>query len=259
MSLFNGASAFVALVLISACFPGCGRADDTTLFGGIQAREYLRGRFSPAEHPLFVELSSMGIPTDGRQQYLRREAAEAFLALYKSFRESHPHTPFRVVSATRTWADQKWIWENKWSGATPVDGTRLNEAYPGALGRAKIILRYSSMPGTSRHHWGTDLDLNELYNEYYDRGDGAILYQWMKINAGRFGFCQPYTAGRTAGYQEERWHWSYVPLSAGFLSRWETLFGASPAAFTADALFQGAVEAGHLAIIYVNAVNEACK
>jgi zinc D-Ala-D-Ala carboxypeptidase len=77
-------------------------------------------------------------------------------------------------------------------------------------------LKYSSMPGTSRHHWGTDMDFNALTNEFFDKGKGKKIYTWLVANAHKYGFCQTYSAmgsDRTTGYQEERWHWSYTPIS----------------------------------------------
>jgi LAS superfamily LD-carboxypeptidase LdcB len=79
------------------------------------------------------------------------------------------------------------------------------------------------MPGTSRHHWGTDIDLNNLNNEYFESGEGLKIYQWLTAHAHRFGFCQPYTSktgGRT-GYEEEKWHWSYTPLSIPLLEEYK--------------------------------------
>ena len=56
-----------------------------------------------------------------------------------------------------------------------------------------LILEYSSAPGTSRHHWGTDMDINALQNDYFsNKGNGAFLYEWLQKNAAKFGFCQPY-------------------------------------------------------------------
>jgi LAS superfamily LD-carboxypeptidase LdcB len=72
------------------------------------------------------------------------------------------------------------------------------------------------MPGTSRHHWGTDIDLNALEDEWFLEGEGKRIYDWLRNNAGRFGFCQTYTvkdADRPNGYEEEKWHWTYAPVS----------------------------------------------
>ncbi|NJK84501.1 MAG: M15 family metallopeptidase [Saprospiraceae bacterium] len=43
---------------------------------------------------------------------------------------------------------------------------------PNPQERALKILKYSSMPGTSRHHWGTDIDLNSFSNSYFEQGEG---------------------------------------------------------------------------------------
>jgi len=81
------------------------------------------------------------------------------------------------------------------------------------VNRALDILKFSSMPGTSRHHWGTEVDLNVLENKYYDNGEGKKIFDWMTEHAHSYGFYRPYTAGRTIGYNEEKWHWSYLPVS----------------------------------------------
>jgi len=54
------------------------------------------------------------------------------------------------------------------------------------------------MPGTSRHHWGSDVDLYSLEDIDFLKGNGKIIYQWLTDNAASYGFCQPYTAGRHA-------------------------------------------------------------
>src|SRR5690606_39172936 len=116
---------------------------------------------------------------------------------------------------TRNFQAQKKIWEDKWSGTRRIEsGENLAETTPDPTERARKILRYSSMPGSSRHHWGTDIDINNFENDWFTSGEGLKLYNWMKANAGTYGFCQPYSAGRPYGYLEERWHWSYMPVSA---------------------------------------------
>jgi LAS superfamily LD-carboxypeptidase LdcB len=125
--------------------------------------------------------------------------------------------------------------------------------------RAKEILKYSSMPGTSRHHWGTDFDINKLTNSYYESGDGKIILDWLTAHASHYGFARPYTAGRSGGYQEERWHWSYLPLSRKFLADWLAEFGPHPELFTAEGLFDGSSVAGSWAREYVETINPECR
>jgi len=43
-----------------------------------------------------------------------------------------------------------------------------------------------------------------------------FIKDWLVNNAAKFGFCQPYTPkgkDRPNGYQEEKWHWSYLPIA----------------------------------------------
>ncbi len=87
--------------------------------------------------------------------------------------------------------------------------------------RLDIILRFSAVPGASRHHWGTDVDFNSVANADWappsaGSRTGRTLYalgQWLQSNAARAGFVQSYTAGRPGGHAEEPWHWSYAPIA----------------------------------------------
>ena len=79
------------------------------------------------------------------------------------------------------------------------------------------------MPCTSRHHWGTDVDLINLNNEYFESGQGLKEYKWLKENAARFGFRQVYDdkkITKRTGYELEKWHWSYMPTSSKFLKQY---------------------------------------
>jgi hypothetical protein len=247
----------MALLSLSVC--GYAVGEKPELFGPVPGMDYLTGRFNPWKHSLFVSLDRLNIPTQGRKHILRKETARALKRLYSDFRKDHPEIPFWIQSSTRNFYDQKAIWEGKWTGKRRVGGRELNKSIPDPLKRAREILKYSSMPGTSRHHWGTDFDINKLNNRYYSSGKGKILYEWMRKHAHRYGFCQPYTAGRKSGYYEERWHWSYMPLSVTFLEEWNRLYRKDPGAFKRKGLFAGSRSAGHLAPIYVNSISKDCK
>jgi len=231
------------------------REVERSLYGSISATEYLMGKFTPGKHELFTELGRMGIPTMGRTQYLRIETAEALKKMYQAFHQEHPNAPFWVQSSTRNFWDQKRIWENKWNGITKVEGSKLNQSIPNPAERAKKILEFSSMPGTSRHHWGSDLDFNKLFNSYYESGEGKILYEWLQKNAADYGFCQPYTAGRNGGYNEERWHWSYRPLSVRLLKAWNQNFLSGKAPLNGFAGWNVSKKFAHE---YVNDINSEC-
>ncbi len=245
-------------VILSFLFRCSFAADDAETFGKISPDDYVTGRFNPAKHDLFVSLADSGIPTNKWPHLLRKEAGEALKKLYTAFHKEHPKAPFWVQSSTRNFFDQKNIWDGKWNGTITVMNVSLNKTIKDPLKRALEILKYSSMPGTSRHHWGTDFDLNVLDNRYYETGEGKVLYRWLRENAGRFGFCQPYTAGRSSGYNEEKWHWSYKPLAVVFLSRWNSLHRKNPEAFSRKGIFVGSEVAGKLAPVYVNAIDREC-
>ena len=63
----------------------------------------------------------------------------------------------KIVSGYRSFNRQKLIWNRKFlnnqkQGLNPLENIN------------KIIL-YSTIPGTSRHHWGTDIDIiDEIHN-----------------------------------------------------------------------------------------------
>ena len=245
---------FILLLMMAS-----GKNPDPAFFGGVKPEDYLTGRFNPAKNKLFISVAELGIPALNDNQLLRRDTASALKKMYNDFHSAHPRIKLLVYSAARNFNVQKSIWEEKWDGKRLVEGKRLNVSVKDPLKRALTILKYSSMPGTSRHHWGTDFDINRLSNEYYDSGEGKIIYDWLKANAGKYGFCQPYTAGRNSGYEEERWHWSYYPVSGVLLKEWNKLFKSGIIRIKQKGLFKGSAEAGNLAPQYVNAINESCK
>lgn len=175
-------------------------------------KNYLLGRFDQQQDDRFIKLDDQYTRGSARSQYLRKETYEAFKRMAEAAQQEG--VQLVIVSATRNFFQQKTIWERKWQAEAAIE----NE-----VDRAKKILLFSSMPGTSRHHWGTDIDLNNLNNSYFETGEGLKIYTWLKAHAHKYGFCQPYTSkegGRT-GYEEERWHWSYTPLSNEFLKAYK--------------------------------------
>lgn len=164
----------------------------------------IMGDVNPAKHKGFDKLKKKH--TAKANIYLRDEAYDAFKKMWKAARKEGIN--LTIISATRSRSYQMGIWNRKWNSFGGKEGTR-----------AERILQYSSMPGTSRHHWGTDFDLNSLNNSYFESGEGAKIYKWLTEHAYKYGFFQPYTqfnSYRDAGYREEKWHWSYYPLASKF-------------------------------------------
>lgn len=214
-------SNWIYWVALLGLIPACGNQDtpaptvaaqvtaDTLPPALVVSKDYLLGKFDPATHPDFVVV---GKPyTDKPGMMLRKEAFEAFQKMWENAQKDG--IMLRIISSTRTFEQQKNIWEGKW--------TRFAKDAPAPLDRARKILEYSSMPGSSRHHWGTDIDLNDLNNPSFESGGThEKVYQWLSAHAHEYGFCQPYTPGRPSGYREEKWHWSYTPLSKAFLAQY---------------------------------------
>jgi LAS superfamily LD-carboxypeptidase LdcB len=173
----------------------------------------LLGQFDPSVHPGFKRVPVTW--TDKDNIYLRTEALSAYGSMRTAAAEDGVQLLIR--SATRNFEYQRGIWERKWS----------RPQYMGwqAVDKARDILTYSAMPGASRHHWGTDIDLNSFENDWFESGEGEVIYAWLNAHARDFGFHQVYddkSTGRT-GYEMERWHWSYLPIAGPMLISFNAL------------------------------------
>ena len=209
-----------------------------------------------ASNNFFVKIDNR-LTANGQTLYMRKEAYIGLIKMYKAALKDG--VQLKVLSALRTFYHQKYIWDNKWIGNRSVEGRNLALTEKNLTGRAMIILKYSSMPGTSRHHWGTDVDFNALDNAYFEHGEGKIVYDWLVKNAARFGFAQTYTKKdhqRPRGYSEEKWHWSYLPMARNFLYQYSTKIN-----YGLLTGFEGSEVAPRLRVIpnYVLSINPDCK
>jgi LAS superfamily LD-carboxypeptidase LdcB len=241
-------------VFIRTNFFGCGA--QTKLDNKPDPKQYLLGKFDYTKDKDFVQLDS--IFTDDRKDfYLRKETYEAYKKMFAAaFKDS---VKLVIISAERSFDDQKIIWENKWNGKATINGKRIPYNLYTNVDKAKFILQSGSMPGTSRHHWGTDVDLNSTEKEYFETTKGKLIYSWLKQNAKKFGFYQPYTpfdSKRSKGYDEEMWHWSYLPSAKAILENYRKNITYKD--FTG---FLGADAAEKLHVIedYVMSINSECK
>jgi LAS superfamily LD-carboxypeptidase LdcB len=133
----------------------------------------------------------------------------------------------RARSSFRDFDTQMLIWNQKWNGERPLydrRGTLLERKQLSDSDTLDAILSWSAVPGGSRHHWGSDLDVIdagaippgtkvELLPNHYEK-DGVFekLSNWLEANMCRFGFFRPYRADR-GGVSPEPWHLSYAPVS----------------------------------------------
>ncbi len=220
------------------------------------SKEALLGKIRPAQDSGFA-LISRKYTNDTIAIYLRKPAYAAFMRMAQAAQEDSVR--LTIKSATRNFAVQRWIWESKWNGRRKVGGQNLKDTIPDPKQRALKILEYSSMPGTSRHHWGTDIDLNALSNSYFASGEGQKVYAWLVAYASSYGFCQVYTeqdASRPNGYHEEKWHWSYLPLAQQFLQQYN-----NHVSYAEIKDFDGSSVAEEIGAIekYVNGIAPQCQ
>ena len=172
-------------------------------------KDFLMGKFEYRGHADFERVPSS---MSSKEIYIQKVVLSSFVKMREAARKEG--ISLTILSGTRNFKEQKSIWERKWE--------LESEKGRGAKEIASKILTYSSMPSTSRHHWGTDIDINSLEPVYFASGKGLKEYNWLKTNGPRFGFYQVYTSkknGRT-GYSEESWHWSYLPLAKEYLKQY---------------------------------------
>lgn len=217
-----------ALIYISSLFEIVQKQQDEVLFqkffveqlaqkekiAEAQEKIYLLGKFDPSKMPDFTVVPA-GYSVSGYTMYLRTETLNAFSKMEDAAEKDG--VDLKIASATRNFDYQKNLWDNKWN-ALPLSMDGLT--------KFETILEYSAVPGTSRHHWGTEIDINNANPQYFDTEEGKEVYDWMTKNAASFGFCQTYTAkgpARPTGYNEEKWHWSYTPLSKKFTQDYKNL------------------------------------
>lgn len=170
-------------------------------------KNLLLGKFDYTTDSSFTIVSAN---LSSRKIYINKTVNDSFMKMAQTAKKEGVN--LIVISGTRNFYEQKSIWERKWNNSNSTNN--LDKAYK--------ILEYSSMPTTSRHHWGTDIDLINLNNSYFENGKGLKEYNWLINNANRFGFYQVYTdksSGRT-GYNMEKWHWSFKPLSEKYLNKY---------------------------------------
>ena len=129
----------------------------------------------------------------------------------------------KIVSGFRDFDRQKMIWNSKFKKFT-------SEYNLSAIDAINEIIRFSTIPGTSRHHWGTEIDVidedfknekNPLISDKYESG-GIFhkLKKWMDMNANEYGFHLTYdNEPNRKGFEYEPWHYSYLPVSKKYLSK----------------------------------------
>lgn len=155
---------------------------------------------------------------------MHRDTAKALKLMQEAAKKDG--IDIKVVSAFRSFQRQKEIFERKYkrfitSGDSPEQAVQR-------------IIEYSTIPGTSRHHWGTDLDLIDgsvptpdsvlETKHFYGQGVFCPLRQWLETHARAYGFFEVYTNHPDRkGFAHEPWHYSYAPVSIPMLKAFTKL------------------------------------
>lgn len=181
---------------------------------------------------------------------LHRHVVTPFLGLRRAALDAG--FQLEMVSGFRDFERQISIWNQKFSGERPLydaQGQPLDALQMSPVERVTAILLWSALPGASRHHWGTDLDLVDAASppgrqavltaaEFAPGGPFFGLSAWLEKHAARFGFFRPFR-GHLSGVRAEPWHYSFAPVAE---TARRDLSPAVLASALADAPLQGKAE-----------------
>jgi LAS superfamily LD-carboxypeptidase LdcB len=133
-----------------------------------------------------------------------------------------------VASAYRGFERQAIIWNNKFQGLRPVfdlQGNQVDISTLTDIEKCRAIMLFSAIPGGSRHHFGTDLDIyasnclasdQKLQLEPWEYQAGGPFFEfneWLDENLSRYGFFKPYRH-YNGGVAQEPWHISHLDTSS---------------------------------------------
>lgn len=159
--------------------------------------------------------------------FLHYQTVQAFLGLQQSAVKNGFN--LQPASSFRDFSRQQIIWNEKFAGIRKVhndQGQALDLSQYSDWEKCQAILRWSALPGGSRHHWGTEIDIfdpnllpegKQLQLEPWEYGQSGYFYElseWLKENAQYFDFYFPFSQMSERlkiGY--EPWHISYLPLA----------------------------------------------
>ena len=182
--------------------------------------EFLTGR----ENKFLKDLE-----TNGTTLTVHQEIIPSFLKLKKHLEQFNIN--LSLVSGFRSFDHQLKIWNAKARGERVLYDKEENELIYKDLSPNEImhaILRWSALPGASRHHWGSDIDiydhniktkkevdltLNECQQDFKE------LYSQIDPFLNECGFYRPYDKDR-GGVSPEPWHLSFKSLSQGYLEQY---------------------------------------
>ncbi|MFL0810980.1 MAG: M15 family metallopeptidase [Agarilytica sp.] len=172
---------------------------------------------------VFIEFNAFDKP-------IHKNICKDFAAMKQSAAEEG--FDLKIASGYRSVAHQIVIWNEKSQGVRPVlDG----EENPVDIKKIKTkdlvfaILRWSALPGASRHHWGSDFDVYDAsaigddyrlqLNVRETEKDGPFypFYLWLNdyLQQKSCAFYRPYNID-CGGVAREPWHLSHKATAGPF-------------------------------------------
>jgi LAS superfamily LD-carboxypeptidase LdcB len=176
---------------------------------------------------LFGKTNEHLVPLEGTKFLLHKQMLHDFLKLQQAALQDG--FDLQIISAFRDYERQLKIWNAKARGEKALLDDQERPLDFSSLSPAQIvfaILRWSALPGCSRHHWGSDIDVFDgktqkpeevklLPSECVGNGAAAAIHEWLDdriASNNAFGFFRPYR-NDLGGVSPERWHLSHYPIS----------------------------------------------
>lgn len=188
---------------------------------GVSIFKFMQNRMSPYQ----LLLTGRKEPVLSDNKILDISAYHAFVRMHQAALKDN--IDIKILSGYRRFYDQLRIWNDKYSKFK-----KLKISEEEIFNR---ISTYSAIPGTSRHHWGTEIDIidaNVIHSKksylvpqhYSTDGIYKQLHQWMSTYGQEFGFYLVYTDNvYRNGFRFEPWHYSYKPLAKRYLKYFSRL------------------------------------
>ncbi|MGH1470912.1 MAG: M15 family metallopeptidase [Cellvibrionaceae bacterium] len=168
---------------------------------------------------------------DSENKLLHQDVLPQYLLLKEDAKKAG--FELAIASSYRDFHRQCLIWNEKASGIRAImndSDEKMNTDSLTDWELVQAILRWSALPGASRHHWGTDIDvfdksqikdgyeLQLSHTETSETGIFSEFHLWLseRINCDlAHGFYRPYDKDY-GGIGCEPWHLSYRPKADEF-------------------------------------------
>ncbi|MDO4430511.1 MAG: M15 family metallopeptidase [Lonepinella koalarum] len=161
-----------------------------------------------------------------KNHFLQSQALKAFQGLQQSAVKNGFN--LQPASTFRDFQRQQLIWNSKFNGERKVHndlGESIDLARLSDWEKAQAILRWSALPGASRHHWGSEIDFfdpdllpsnTSLLLEPWEYQRGGYFFELSEFLAEKlphFDFNLPFMDCQNKEIGREPWHISYQPIA----------------------------------------------